>query len=103
MVIEKNVEDKTKVNYIIIHYMCILPKWRHKGYGKYLMDKAFASDAELENVKFYIVTRLVHDYTPSNYVKPGRKYIEQEVCVQIIQDTKDEHKNQTICVPNFFK
>ena len=56
MVIEKNVVDKSQVNYII-HYICILPKWRRKGYGSYLMGEAFASDFALENVKLYVVTR----------------------------------------------
>ena len=79
--IEKNFKDKTKVNYII-HYMCNLPKWWcRKGYRKYLMGKVFASDPELENVKVYAVTRLIHNYTPSDYDELGSKYTEEELCV----------------------
>ena len=51
MVIEKNMKDKTKVN-CIIHYMCILPKWRRKGYEKYAIDKVLASNPRLENLKY---------------------------------------------------
>lgn len=90
MVIEKNVVYKSQVN-CIIHYMCILPKWRRKGYGTYLMGKAFASDSALENIKVYAVTRLMHDYTPSHYVEPDSKYTEEELCTQFYEDLKDEN------------
>ena len=79
MVIEKNVVEKFQVN-CIIRYMCILPKWRRKGYGKYLMGMAFLSDYSLDNVKAYAVTRLIHDYTPSHYVEPDSNFTEEDLC-----------------------
>ena len=69
--------------------MCILPKWRRKRYGTYLMGKVFASDSALENVKVYAVTRLVHDYRPSHYVEPDIKYKEEELCAHCCEDSKD--------------
>ena len=60
MVIEKNVLVKSEVD-CIIDYMCILPKWHNKGYGKYLMGRVFASDLDLENVRVYTRTRMIHD------------------------------------------
>ena len=75
MVIEKNDNDKSKVNFII-HYMCILLKWRRRGYGTYLLGKVSACNSELENVKVYAVTRLIHEYTPSHYVKSVNIQIE---------------------------
>ena len=74
--IEKNVSGKSKINYII-HYMCILPKWHRRGYGTYLKGKIFAIGSELENVKVYEVTRLIHGYTTSHYVEPVIKYTDK--------------------------
>ena len=73
--------------------MCILPKWCRKRYGTYLMGKLFASDPDLENERVYVVTRLMHDYKPSQYVEPDSKYTEEESCAQISEDLKDEHSN----------
>ena len=99
MVIEKNVVEKSQVN-CIIHYMSILPKWRRKGYGKYLMGMVFASDSSLENVKVYAVTRLIHDYTPSHYVEPYSNHTEEDLCAQISYDLKDENPNLSTCIPS---
>ena len=73
--------------------MCILPKWRRKGYGTYLMGKASASDSILQNVKVYAVTRLTHDYKPSHYVEPDSKYTEEELCAQYYENLTDENPN----------
>ena len=102
MVIKKNASDKSKVNYII-HYMCILPKWCRRGYGAYLMGKVFASDSELENVKVYAVTRLIHDYTPYHYVKPFSKYTDKELSGLIHEGITNYYKNKVIRIPQFGK
>ena len=72
--------------------MSILPKWRRKGYGKYLMGKVFTSDPELENMRVYTVKRLIQDYTPSDYDEPGSKFTEQKICAQIHQDIRNERR-----------
>ena len=59
--------------------MCILLKWRRKGCGIYLMGKVFASEPELDNLKVYAATRLIHDHTPSRYSEPDSKHIEKEI------------------------
>ena len=102
MLIESNDKDKTKVS-CILHYMRILLKWRRERYGKYLMGKIFPSDPELENVKSYVVARLIHDYAPSVYVELDSKCTEQEMCVQIQEVIRDERKNQSIGIPKFGK
>ena len=76
---------KTKVN-CIIHYMCILPKWRRKGYEKYLMGKLFASVLELDHLKIFSVTRLIHDYTPTHCDEPVSNYTKKELQDQIRED-----------------
>ena len=60
MVVDKNINDKSKVN-CIIHYTCILQKWGRRGYEIYLMGRVFASDLDLENVRVYTRTRMIHD------------------------------------------
>ena len=102
MVIEKNDNDKSKV-YSGIHYMCILPKWRRRAYGTYLMGKIFACDSELENVKLYTVTRLIHDYTPSHYIEPVSKYTNRELDDIICEDITNYYKKKVIRIPQFGK
>ena len=76
IVIEKNALRKTKVN-CIIHYMCILPSCRLKGYEIYLMGKVISSDPGLYNVRVYIVIRLIQYCNPSDYDEPGGKFTEK--------------------------
>ena len=102
MVIEKNADDISKVNRII-HYMCILPKWRRRGCETYLMGKVFAYDSELENVKFYAVTRLIHDYTLSHYVEPVSKYTDRELAGLIHENITNYYKNKVISIPQVSK
>ena len=79
--------------------MCILPKWRRKEYGKYLMDKLFTSDPKLQNMKVYVVERLIHDDTHPDYEKLGSKHTEEELGVQISQNIIDERKNDSPGIP----
>ena len=60
MVLENNFKVERIPNFCIIHYICILPKFLHKGYGSYLMGKSFSSDKELKHIAVYTVTRLMH-------------------------------------------
>ena len=83
--------------------MCILPKWRDKGYGKYLMDKAFSSDPEIENVKQYAVTRLIHGYIPSGYEEPVIQYIDYQLTTQISYNAIADDANARPRIPQFRK
>ena len=97
MVIEKSFLAKGMVNYII-HYMWILPKWRDKGYGKYLMGKALSSDHEIQESRVYAVTRLIHNYTPSDYDEPGSEYSNDQLTAKINQDRIDDNRNVSRCI-----
>ena len=72
MLIEKDILGQGIVN-CIIHYIYFLPKLRNKGYGQYILGKAFSSDPEIENEKVYALTKLIHDYNPSEYEEPVRQ------------------------------
>ena len=80
--------------------MSILPKWRRKRYGPYLMGMAFASDTLLETVKVYAVAKLVHDYTPSHHVEPDSNYTEEDLCAQNSDDLNDENPNLSRGIPS---
>ena len=82
MVIQKNIQVKTKVN-CIIYCMHILLKRHHKWYRTDLMGKIFASDLELDNMRVHTVTRLIHEHTPSDDDEPGSKLTDKEFCAQI--------------------
>ena len=58
----------------IVYYIYILQKLCCKGYEKYLMGKLFSSDPGIENGKVYVVTNLIHDYTPSQYEETVSQY-----------------------------
>ena len=97
MVIEKNVVEESQVN-CIIYYMSILPKWRRKGCGKYLMGMVFTSDFSLENLKLYSLIRLIHDYMPSHYVELDSNYT--YLCAQISYNLKDENPYLSTGIPS---
>ena len=67
------------------------------------MGNVFTSDSELENVKAYAVTRLIHDYSPFHYVKPVSKYTDKELSGLIHEDITNYYKNKVICIPKFGK
>ena len=58
------------------------------------MSKVFASDYELENVKVYVVTRMIHDYTPSHYVESTSKYTDKELAGLIYEDITKYYKKK---------
>ena len=67
------------------------------------MGKVFASNSELENIKVYTVTRLIHDYTPSRYVKPVSKYTDRDLAGLICEDMTNYYKKKVIGIPKLGK
>ena len=67
------------------------------------MGKMFASDPELENVRVYTVTRLIYNYTPSDYDEPGSQYLDDQLCTQIIMDRIADNRDDSLRVPQFRK
>ena len=67
------------------------------------MGKVFSCDSELENVKVYAVTRLIHNYTPSRYVEPVSKDTDIELTGIIREDITNYYKNHLIGIPQFGK
>ena len=74
MVLEKGFKVKQLQNCCIIQHIYILSKFCRKVYRTYLMVKLFRVNKDLERVKVYAATRLIHDYTPSDYIEPESKY-----------------------------
>ena len=102
MVIENNVLVTNMVN-CIIHCMCILLKWRDKWYGKYLMGKAFSSDPEIQDGRIYAVTRLIHNYTPSDCYEPSSKYSDDQLAAQIHEDKITDIRDVSPRIPQYRK
>ena len=67
------------------------------------MGKVFTSDPELDNTRFYTVTRLIHNYTSSDYDKPDNGYSDDQLCAQNYQDRAHGIRDVFPRIPQFRK
>ena len=73
--------------------------WRCKGYGRYLMGKVCASDPGLENMRVYVVPKLILNYNLSYYDEPHNDYSDDQLCAQILLYRRHNIKNISPCIP----
>ena len=66
---------------------------RRKAYGNYLIGKVFTRYEELENERLYDITRLMHEYAPSKYIKLNSQFLDEKLCDHIDQHIKDDYGN----------
>ena len=67
------------------------------------MCKVFGSDPQLEHVRGYIVTILIHGYTPSDYDESGSKLTDDQLTAHIFQNRRNEHKDRSLRILQFRK
>ena len=47
------------------------------------MGKVFVSNPKIENGKVYVVTKVIHNYTPSDYEEPVSQFSVDDLAGQI--------------------
>ena len=67
------------------------------------MGKVFTSDPEIENGRVYLGTRLIYNYTPSEYEEPVSQYSVDQLTDQIRQDVLADDSNVGLHFPQCCK